>query len=46
MCDDRLYELNGKNNKFKLGNKLLVEVQSVNMRERKINFLYKKLINH
>lgn len=45
MCDDKLYELNGRHNKFKLGNKLKVAVESVNLHERKINFIYKKLIN-
>lgn len=41
VCDDVLYELNGKNHKFKLGQSLNVEVLRVNLFERKVDFAYK-----
>ncbi len=44
LCDDKLYELNGKHNKFKLGEKVLIEVERVNLTERKVDFIYKKKI--
>lgn len=36
--DDRLYELRGKHNFYKLGEAVKVRVDSVNLKERKINF--------
>ena len=36
--DDRLYELRGKHNFYKLGDAVKVRVDSVNIKERKINF--------
>lgn len=44
LCDDKLYELNGKHNKFKLGERVLIEVERVNLTERKVDFIYKKKI--
>ncbi len=46
LCDDVLYQLNGKFNKFRLGGKLKIRVESVNLFERKVDFDFiKKLEN-
>lgn len=42
LCDDVLYQLNGKVNKFRLGQKLKIRVESVNLFERKVDFAFIK----